>query len=233
MGHWLDDLLGATRVKDDGEELPRRRFLNVVGLNVADDEVNDQVTITGPTFLEMSGNVIGDSDDNTVISISGDEETGVVTMFATGLQWDDHVAASEPALIINTNGAIELWNDAKRAFAGEANGAIVGNPTGINQFVGGAQFTVRSITGAGNVTLDGASKDMLIFVVADGERNITLPAPSAGRMLLFIITGATAQSLRRGAALINGLASHYATPADSRIWVVSDGTNWYTFAGLQ
>jgi hypothetical protein len=233
-GHWLDELFGpGLTVRWDGnadignEQQPTLRFDE--SFSVADD---GSQYIVGIRFISLDGNVVGDSDDNAVTSITGDE-SNVVAMFATGLQWDADAAATEPALIIGGDGAIELWNDAKRSVAASSTGPVLGNTTAITQVVGGLQLT-RQFINTTPVTLDATTKATLLVINASTERTVNLPAsPSDARVFFWVLVGGTSNiTIGRNGRLINGAASNYTPANNSRGIIFSDGTDYYTFAGL-
>lgn len=241
-GHWLDALLGRSRLQIEwnGTPLTKRDTLafsdDFEVLDSGLDGGRTVVNISSAFFLDMVGDVLGDSDDNQVAHLSGEGNTGIVTVFASSLHWDSDTSEGEAEISVSGGeldaGALQFLHAGKRALLALGSGPVLGNTTSINKLDGGASFTVRNVTG--HITLDTTTKDMLVFVDASGERNIVLPAPTAGRTIFFIISGASAVSIRRpGSQLINGVASHYAAPADGRVMVTSDGTNYFTWAGLQ
>jgi hypothetical protein len=232
MGNFLDLLLA--RVQDDGVELDAQEWINFVGFTIAEDAANKRITVTAAssTFVEMAGDVTGDSDDNRISTISGPRgEDDTVAVATSKLLWDTDVSSGAAEISISGGeldaGAIQVRHSAKRVLLFTGSGVVIGNSTAKNVIDGGVALTTRTISG--NVTLDTTTTDAIGWIVASGEKQVTLPPPSAGRIHFFPTVGGTSPSIRRGSALINGAASHYAMPLDAAGGIgvaISDGTNW-------
>lgn len=238
MGHWLDPLLGGpgVTIEWDGavDPFPQRRVLFFdEEFEVVDDPAAKKTRIA-VRFVSMAGDVTESTDENRVTSISGDDESNVVSMFATALQWDSDAAETEPTLKLGGDGAIELWNDGKRSVAASADGPVLGNTTAISKLVGGLQISRRLINTT-PVTLDATSKAILLMIDASVERTVNLPAPTDARVFFWVLVGGTANITiaRHASELINSAASNYTPQDNSRGIIFSDGVDWYTFAGLE
>lgn len=100
-----------------------------------------------------------------------------------------------------------------------------------NQFV---SMTCPTTTVTTGYTVDSGQPDFTVFCNFSSNHNITLPTPTAGR-ILFIkdISGTAATNritiVRHGSEMIEGVASSYALAATNYIGVKlqSDGTNWW------
>jgi hypothetical protein len=99
MGHWLDGLFasGGIIVEWDAisEPLPEVGVLRFDGSFSVEYDASGKKALIGIRSLELDGNVVGDSDENRVTTISGDEETDAV-LFECGTQF-------QPRTITTTN----------------------------------------------------------------------------------------------------------------------------------
>lgn len=231
MAHWLDGLFdsGAVTIEWDGTEMPEAAILAFgEQFEVANDGERNLVTIR---FAGMDGDVTGDTDENFVTTITGDEDTNVVVMRALSLAWDEEASEGEAEIKISeeelAGGALEIWHNAKRVYQAASSGAVVGNTTGINDLVGGLRLTHRTINTT-NVALDTTTKDSSVFVIASADRNVTLPAPSEARTFILYIIGSSTVTVKRHASeKINDVAGNYVVPAgDSIVIIGSDGTDY-------
>jgi hypothetical protein len=231
MAHWLDALFNGVEltIEWDGTEMPQANILAFgEQFEVANDGDRNLVTLR---FIGFDGDVTGDSDENLVTTITGDEDSNVVVMRALSLAWDEEASEGEAEIKISdeelAGGALEIWHNAKRVYQAASSGAVVGNTTGINELVGGLRLTHRTINTT-NVTLDTTTKDGSAFVIASAERNVTLPPASAARtIILYIIGSSTVTVKRHGSEKINDVAGNYVVPAgDSIVVIGSDGTDW-------
>jgi hypothetical protein len=225
MGNLLDDLLrgstGVTVAWDPvAEPFPTRpilRFDESFSVEDTGDEIKIGIRFVGG----LDGNVIGDTDENIVVAIDGDEDGANVIMRAQSLTWN--VAE----LVITGEEALAIRHNDLEVFAGIASAPRLGNATSISELRGGQRFATR-VVNTSVATLDTTTTDMLVHVIADTERSITLPPASDGRTIIFLIAGGSTVTLKRaGSDLINGSASNYIVPfADACVVLSSVGGNW-------
>jgi len=239
-GHWLDELFGEDAgiiVSWDAVEdpYPRSTLLHFEeGFSVDYDSSTGKVTV-GIRFLELDGDVVGDSDENRVTTISGDEEDREVQMECVALKWDASASAAEPEIRIAEGGELEVIHNGERVLSLHSGGVRVGGAEveSVNQLIGGIQFT-RQFINTTPVTLDATTTSSLLVINASVERTVNLPAtPDDARVWFWVLVGGTSNiTIGRSGRLINGAASNYTPPNNSRGIIFSDGTDYYTFAGL-
>lgn len=105
------------------------------------------------------------------------------------------------------------------------------NSTAIHTISGGIQGTTRTITA--NLTVDTTTADHIIFCNQSGAITITLPAPTAGRILLIKDISGTANTntitlAPHASESIEGLAASKILQTNWGSWeIISNGTNWY------
>lgn len=103
--------------------------------------------------------------------------------------------------------------------------------TAIHQINGGLKVTSRTITA--NLTIDTTTTDYLIFCNQSGAINVTLPAPTNGRILIIKDISGTANTnnitmVRNAAEKIEGLAASKVLQTNFGSWTfTSDGTDWW------
>jgi len=238
MSHWLDGLFdsGGITIEWNGTELADAPIL-AFGEQF-EVENSTERNVVSIRFITLEGDVTGDSDENRVTTISGDEEEGRVDMECTSLVWDPSASEGEPAIRVSSGeldgGALEVIHNGERVILLAASGVEIGGDEveSINQLIGGLRVT-RQLINTTPVTLDATTTSILLVIDASLERTVNMPPPSTGRVFFWVLVGGTsAITLGRGAALINGAASNYTPPNNSRGIVWSDGVDWYTLAGV-
>ena len=157
-------------------------------------------------------------------------------MKAVQLVWDEEVSEGVAAIVISDDelggGALEIWHDGNRSAQFLGSGPVIGHSTALSRIVGGLRLPRLDIS-ASPVTLDATSKATLLVIDASLERTVHLPSPSDGRVFFWVLVGGTSNiTIGRAGHLINGAASNYTPPNNSRGLIISDGTDWFTFAGL-
>lgn len=120
------------------------------------------------------------------------------------------------------------------AFRVAATGVTVGPQsasTAIHQINGGVNVTRRTITA--NTTIDTTTTDYLILCNNSGVINLTLPAPTDGRVLVIMDVAGTASTnnvtiVRHGSEKISGLAASFVFQTNwGSLTIYSDGTDWF------
>lgn len=103
--------------------------------------------------------------------------------------------------------------------------------TAVHSINGGIVYTTRTITA--NLTIDTTTKDYIILCNQSGAINVTLPAPSNGRVLIIKDISGTANTnnitlVRNGSESIEGIAASKILQTNWGAWTfTSDGTNWF------
>jgi hypothetical protein len=113
--------------------------------------------------------------------------------------------------------------------------AIAGpNASGTNIFDVVGAFGIHSVTKSGNYTIDsGSTPDTIIYCNFSAAHTITLPAPTADRLLLVKDIAGTAVSdpitiARHASETIDGVAGSYTLATNyGHVSLHSDGTNWW------
>lgn len=126
--------------------------------------------------------------------------------------------------------------------ASTPNALAIGAAAGGVAITGAQSGTVRTVTAA-TLTIDTTTTDRIIFVdCTTNGITLTLPTPTAGRMLTIIdkanncgnAAGGKQLTLARHATeLLDGAAANHTTSSSGfHFNVYSDGTNWYTQNGI-
>ena len=149
-------------------------------------------------------------------------------ILGTGADQLEYATGQSFQILNNSASQVALFND---------NGTALGKTTGNNSFIGSAQYTTRTVTSS--FTVDTTTTDRTIWAnTSGGAFTVTLPAPTAGRELIFVDSGHSWATnhltiARHGTETINTVAANLSVVAGSGVSgvdeicrVVSDGTNW-------
>lgn len=149
--------------------------------------------------------------NNPIYFRSNDSGNNLGRLDSTGLRIGDHSAPG-----------------AKLDAAGNC---ILGTTTSAHQIVGSQRWTVRTL--AAGLVIDTTTTDMIILVDTSAARAITLPAATAGRVIIIKDKTGTAGTnnitiTRAGSESIEGIAANYVMATNwGRLTLACDGTNWF------
>lgn len=155
--------------------------------------------------------------------------TALINMTAAGT-FTDSSMPTDVNILTTPTGSITAVQVALFSHTGAATLGPTSS-TAIHQINGGINRTIRTITA--NLTVDTTTTDDIIYCNAAGAITVTLPTPTAGRVLTIkdISGGATTNNItiaRHAAENIEGLASSYVIQVSYETVIISsDGTNWW------
>ena len=117
------------------------------------------------------------------------------------------------------------------AGVGGTSGSATAGKGGVVAIIGGRTVTQVSKSATYSVDTGSTTADYVIFMTGNAF-TITLPAPTAGRELVFIDSAGNANTQNKtiapnAAETINGASSYVITLARASITLISDGTNWF------
>lgn len=155
--------------------------------------------------------------------------TALINMTAAGT-FTDSSMPTDVNILTTPTGSITAVQTALFSHTGAVTlGAT--SSTAIHQINGGINRTIRTITA--NLTVDTTTTDDIIYCNASGAITVTLPAPTAGRVLTIkdISGNATTNNItiaRHASETIEGLASSYVIQVSyENVIISSDGANWW------
>jgi hypothetical protein len=127
----------------------------------------------------------------------------------------------------NNGGVLQLSGG-----AGGTGGSGTVGTSGSVQVFGAQQRTTRTVTG--NTTVDStATSDYTIFCNPSAGMTLTLPVPTAGRVLIIKDIGTAVTNnitVTPNTGTIDGAASYVINLSKAAIQLTSDGTNWWVTA---
>lgn len=109
--------------------------------------------------------------------------------------------------------------------------ATLGSSTSAHAVTGSVTFTTRAVSGA--LTIDTTTTDLILLVDTSAARNITLPAPTNGRLIIIKDKTGSAETnnislIQHASEKIEGVAATRPLSTNWGRWLLtSDGTDWF------